>query len=159
MMILYTSQTGHTAAYAAQLAELLGCEAQPFSKGMAAPDVPVIYMGWVMADSIVGLKQVQKRGFKLRAVVAVGMADRDATAVPRLAAHNPMEAPLYYLQGGYAPERVPAPMRLVIRLMAKTMAKNAASEAERLAAQHMREGFATDDREGIKDVAERVRAL
>ena len=110
--IVYTSQTGFTARYAALLAERTGLPCRPLKEAAALP-----------------------RG---AAVCAVGMAAEVEEA--KLRRDNRLEGvPLFYLRGGYAPEKLTgfyrammAPMaRLVSRAPAETEADRAMRDAFR----------------------------
>ena len=55
--IVYTSQTGFTARYAALLAERTGLPCRPLKEAAALPrGTAVIYLGWLCAGGIKGLK-------------------------------------------------------------------------------------------------------
>ena len=72
--IVYTSQTGFTARYAALLAERTGLPCRPLKEAAALPrGTAVIYLGWLCAGGIKGLKGARRR-FRTAAVCAVGMA-------------------------------------------------------------------------------------
>lgn len=116
--IVYTSQTGFTARYAALLAERTGLPCRPLKEAAALPrGTAVIYLGWLCA---------------------VGMAAEVEEA--KLRRDNRLEGvPLFYLRGGYAPEKLTgfyrammAPMaRLVSRAPAETEADRAMRDAFR----------------------------
>ena len=54
--IVYTSQTGFTARYAALLAERTGLPCRPLKEAAALPrGTAVIYLGWLCAGGIKGL--------------------------------------------------------------------------------------------------------
>ena len=118
--MFYTSQTGFTAWYAALLAERTGLPCRPLKEAAALPrGTAVIYLGWLCAGGIKGLKEARRR-FRTAAVCAVGV-------------------PLFYLRGGYAPEKLTgfyrammAPMaRLVSRAPAETETDRAMRDAFR----------------------------
>ena len=70
--IVYTSQTGFTARYAALLAERTGLPCRPLKEAAALPrGTAVIYLGWLCAGGIKGLKGARRR-FRTAAVCAVG---------------------------------------------------------------------------------------
>ena len=132
--IVYTSQTGFTAWYAALLAERTGLPCRPLKEAAALPRQPglaVILVG----DN--GLKEARRR-FRTAAVCAVGMAAEVEEA--KLRRDNRLEGvPLFYLRGGYAPEKLTgfyrammAPMaRLVSRAPAETETDRAMRDAFR----------------------------
>ena len=112
--IVYTSQTGFTARYAALLAERTGLPCRPLKEAAALPrGTAVIYLGWLCAAEVEEAKL--RRDNRLEGV------------------------PLFYLRGGYAPEKLTgfyrammAPMaRLVSRAPAETEADRAMRDAFR----------------------------
>lgn len=72
--IVYTSNTGFTAKYAAMLAKKTGMRVYELksAKNELAAGTPVVYMGWVFAGMVKGLKKAMKR-YDVKAVCAVGM--------------------------------------------------------------------------------------
>ena len=126
--IVYTSQTGFTARYAALLAERTGLPCRPLKEAAALPrGTAVIYLGWLCAGGIKGLKGARRRF-------------RTAAEEAKLRRDNRLEGvPLFYLRGGYAPEKLTgfyrammAPMaRLVSRAPAETEADRAMRDAFR----------------------------
>ena len=117
--IVYTSATGFTRRYARMLGEETGLpvyDAQ--SRSVPPRGTEIVYLGWLMAGSVKGLARA-RRQWNVRAVCAVGMApaqlaegglrDRD-----RLGA-----VPLFYLQGGYAPEKLTGINRVMMGMMTR----------------------------------------
>jgi len=103
--IVYTSETGHTARYAALLAEQTGLPAYSLQEAEAKLNrgEPVFYLGWLMAGSTKGYQEA-KKAFALQGVACVGMArspngflwskaDKSSRMVDG--------ARIFYLQGGY----------------------------------------------------------
>ena len=72
--IVYTSNTGYTAQYARMLEERTGWKVYSLDEawGALAENTPVLYLGWLMASQVKGLKKAQKR-FKICAVCGVCM--------------------------------------------------------------------------------------
>ena len=54
--IVYESNTGFTARYAAMLSQKLGIPAAPLAQALKSlpAGTPVIHMGWLMASSVAG---------------------------------------------------------------------------------------------------------
>ena len=80
--IVYTSCTGNTRRYAYMLGKAANLPVLDLKEANLAPNTPVIYLGWLMAGGVKGLKQARKR-FDVRAVCAVGMAvpSKEGTAM------------------------------------------------------------------------------
>lgn len=129
--LLYTSGTGFTRQYAELIARASGLPAYELGgeTGLDWGD-PVLYLGWICAGGIKGLKKARKR-YGVRAVCSVGMAMPEAGMAKKLAEENQLgDIPLFYLRGGYAPEQLTGLYRLMMKPMAKMVAK-APAENER----------------------------
>ena len=120
--ILYTSATGFTARYARLLSQRTGLPCLPLDRAGELPrSTPVLYLGWLRAGGIVGLKKARAR-LDVRAVCAVGMAPASPEVVNKLAGQNHLEGlPFFYLRGGYAPEKLPGPYKLMMAPMTKAV--------------------------------------
>ena len=78
MFIVYSSNTGHTRQYAQMLSEALDIPAYDLKTVPPTLDgLEAIYMGWLMAGSVVGYAKAAKK-FKIRCVVGVGMTPESA---------------------------------------------------------------------------------
>ena len=124
--IVYTSHTGFTKRYAGMLARASGIPAYDLSqrKELPAPGSGVLYLGWLCAGRIQGLAQARKR-WEVQAVCAVGLAPMPPEGVKGLAAAPRLgSTPLFYLRGGYAPDRVRGMYRLMMQPMLRMTAKS-----------------------------------
>ena len=119
--IVYTSATGFTARYAQMLAGETGLPAFRLEEANAlAPGAPVLCLGWLRAGSVRGLKAARRR-FRVEGVCAVGMAPEADTE--QLRRDNGLEdAPLFYLRGGYAPDKVRGLDRVLMAAMKRHLA-------------------------------------
>lgn len=122
--IVYVSNTGFTARYAAMLSAKLGIPAHPLAWALKElpTGTPVIHMGWLMAGSVKDCRKAAKR-FDIRAVVGVGLGDtgtQDAQA--RKACRLPEDVPVFTVQGGMKQSELQGPYRIAIRLLTKAMA-------------------------------------
>jgi len=108
MTIVYNSKTGHTRQYAEMLAKAARLKAYSMHEALSAlPErEPVVFLGWLMAGHISGIDQAVRR-WNVRCAVGVGMspAGKDVLATISKANYVP-NAPVFYLQGGWAPKRV-----------------------------------------------------
>ena len=130
--IVYTSQCGHTQRYARMLSEKTGVPAYSMKEAREKLQLKdeVFYMGWLMA--IVGVSPQGNGDLWTEARINGGYSDSGGR--------------LFYLQGGYAPEK----LGLIHRMMMKTMARSvirqveargdAATEQERRMAEVFRNG-------------------
>lgn len=124
--IVYTSHTGFTKRYAGMLARASGIPAYDLSQRKELPALGsgVLYLGWLCAGRIQGLAQARKR-WEVQAVCAVGLAPMPPEGVEGLAAaHRLGSTPLFYLRGGYAPDRVRGMYRLMMQPMLRMTAKS-----------------------------------
>lgn len=121
--IVYTSGTGFTRRYAQMLSRAAAIPAYGLESGqLPAAGVSVVYLGWLRAGGIVGLSKARKR-WDVRAVCAVGMAPE--YPLDKLARENKTGSlPLFYVQGGYAPEKLRGIYKLMMGFMTKQMTKN-----------------------------------
>ena len=119
--IVYTSATGFTRQYAGLLSAACGLPAMAL-KGAVPPPGPVLYLGWLRAGSVQGLRSARRR-FPVAGVCAVGMAPPEQADLERLRRANRAEGlPLFYLRGGYAPGRLGWADRLAMAAMEKWLA-------------------------------------
>ena len=122
--IVYVSNTGYTARYAAILSQRLGIPAYTLADAVKAlpAGTPVIYMGWLMAGSVKDCKKTARR-FDVRAVVGVGLGDTGAQdEQARKACALPADVPVFTVQGGMDITKLRGPYRFVIRMLTKVMA-------------------------------------
>lgn len=122
--IVYTSNTGYTAAYADLLAQRTDLPLYPLAEARKAlpQGTPVLYMGWLMAGSVKDYKKAAKH-FSVRAVCGVGLGDTGAQDdAARKACGLPADAPVFTLQGGMDHQRLQGPYRFAIKMLTKGMA-------------------------------------
>lgn len=141
--LLYTSATGFTRRYAQLLSDRTGLPLCDLSGG-PLPDrgAPVLYLGWLCAGGIKGLKKACAR-YDVRAVCAVGMAPAEEAYTAKLRRENGADSlPFFYLRGGYAPEKLTGAYRLMMVSISK-MASKAPAEDE--SARAMKDAFQGGD--------------
>ncbi|NBI67490.1 hypothetical protein D1646_11845 [Pseudoflavonifractor sp. 60] len=122
MVIVYRSNTGFTQEYA----EMLGKaeKMKVFSVAEAEDGVPpgenVFYMGPLMAGHISGVDQAVKK-FTVKGVCGVGMSLASQQLLDALAKANYVpNAPIFYLQGGWAPRKVSWLKRRMVNMVTKS---------------------------------------
>lgn len=121
--IVYVSNTGYTARYAAILSEKLGIPAHTLADAQKTlpAGTPIIYMGWLMAGSVKDCKKAAKR-FGIQAVIGVGLGDTGAQdEAARKACALPADVPVFTVQGGMDINKLRGPYKLVIRMLTKAM--------------------------------------
>ena len=122
-VIVYVSNTGFTARYAAMLSEKLALPAYPLGEAMKTlpAGTPVIHMGWLMAGSVVGCKKAAQR-FAIEAVIGVGLGDTGAQDdAARKACKLPADVPVFTVQGGMDHAKLKGGFKMGISLLTKVM--------------------------------------
>ena len=141
--IVYVSNTGYTARYAAILSEKLGLPAHTLADAQKTlpAGTPIVYMGWLMAGSVKDCKRAAKR-FDVQAVVGVGLGDTGAQdEAARKACALPADVPVFTVQGGMDITKLRGPYKLVIKLLTRAMAsKKDASPGEARMAELLQSG-------------------
>lgn len=108
MVIVYRSDTGFTKAYAEMLgrAEKMKVCTLAEAQGKVGPGETVFFMGPLMAGHISGIDKAVKQ-FAVRGVCGVGMSPPSRQVLETLSRANYVSgASIFYLQGGWAPQKV-----------------------------------------------------
>lgn len=132
MNIVYCSRTGYTQEYAQLLgrAEKLRVYNLEEAKNQLEPGEEIFYLGPLMGGSIVGWKEVRKR-FAPAGVCGVGMSAPVPQVAEDLARRNETgELPLFYLQGGWAPDRVGWLKRHMVQLVTRSIRRQLEEKGE-----------------------------
>ena len=131
-VILYTSNTGFTAQYAALLSEQTGLPCFSLkAAGHIQPGTPILYLGWLMAGNVQGYKEAAKK-YTICAVCGVGMgATGSQIADVRKANALPDEMPVFVLQGGFDRKRLHGIYKLMMTVMKNTVGKSLARKPDR----------------------------
>ena len=128
-VIVYTSNTGHTAEYSKMLGAKIGLPV--YSLNEAAKKLQkgteIIYLGWLFANNIKGYKKATKK-YKISAICAVGLCDT-GTAVAEVRKANSIseETPLFTIQGGMDKTK----LRGINKFMINMLTKGLSSKKER----------------------------
>lgn len=136
--IVYTSNTGATARYAAILGEQTGLPVYPLNEAThtLAKGTPILYLGWLMASRVSGYAKAAKR-YAVQATVGVGLCDSGtAIAETRRANRIPDTVPVFTAQGGLVREKLQTPYRVAINMLTRGMAakKDRTADEERMLA-------------------------
>lgn len=99
--IVYKSNAGHTKRYAQMLSDKLEIPSYSVkeAKRKLKKDDGIIYLGWLFAGKIKGLKKALKR-YKINCCGAVGAYPSTKEYVKNLRKANKITLPLFYMQGG-----------------------------------------------------------
>lgn len=123
--IVYTSNTGYTARYAAMLARETGLPAYDLQAACRElpKGTPVIYLGWLMASMVMGYRKAAKR-FIIKTVCGVGMCHTGTLlSEVRKANRLPEKLPLFTLQGGMDHSRLTGIYKKMIQTLIWFMEK------------------------------------
>lgn len=131
MVIIYESKTGFTKKYADMLATAIGVKAYTTKEiGNIQHGEEVIFLGWIKAGKVQGLKKV--RPFNLKAVCASGTADVAKPDEQIMAANNGVaDIPFFYLQGGCLPlGQLKGMDKLLLTMFARMLKNNNTQESQ-----------------------------
>lgn len=122
MVIVYQSHTGFTKEYAQMLgkAEKLKTYTLEEASHQLLSNTQVFYMGPLTAGHIDGLDRAMKR-YAIQGVCGVGMSQPGGGVMASLRRSNYVgEAPLFYLQGGWAPKKVGWLKRRMVNMVTRS---------------------------------------
>lgn len=123
MVIVYKSNTGFTKEYAEMLAKAEQMKHYELSQAQKelGRETEVLFMGPLMAGHIQGIDQAVK-SFNVKAACGVGMTPPGSPSLSSLSKANYVpNAPIFYLQGGYAPKKVGWLKRRMVNMATKSM--------------------------------------
>ena len=131
--IVYTSNTGYTAQYAALLAKKTRLHA--YAMNEALEKVPegsaVIYMGWIMAGKIQGFITAAKH-YRVTAVCGVGMNPTGSQiATVRQVNSLGADMPVFTLQGGLNMDKLHGFKKLILKSIGGTMGRQLLAKQDR----------------------------
>lgn len=161
-IVIYQSSTGFTKQYAEWIAEALACRAVSIKEASPtdiAENDTVIFGGWIMGSGIVGYDKVKEQPAKGLIVFAVGMsADNKEVRESIVAANNLGETPFFYMPGGLHFSRLNFFVRLMLKLMKKSISKKEEKTAQdRYAEQMIGKDFDISDKKYIQELVEFVK--
>lgn len=121
--VVYTSNTGHTKAYAWMIADKMDLgtfELREATKELEK-GTPIVYFGWLCANTIKGYKKASKY-FDIKMVCAVGLCDT-GTAIDAVRKANsiPEDIPVFTLQGGMDKTKLHGINKFMIKTLIKVM--------------------------------------
>jgi len=121
MVIVYRSNTGFTQEYAAMLGRAAQMKVLPLAGAAGKVSEPVFYMGPLMAGHISGIDLAVKK-FSVKGACGVGMSPASQQVLETLAKANYTNgAPIFYLQGGWAPKKVGWLKRRMVGMATKSI--------------------------------------
>ena len=132
MDVVYCSHTGYTREYAQLLgrAERLRVYSLEEARNQLEPGGQVFFFGPLMAGTVTGLKEARRR-FDVLGVCGVGMSPPSPQVLETLARRNETgELPLFYLQGGWAPDRVGWLKRHMVQMVTRSIRRQLEEKGE-----------------------------
>ncbi len=133
MVIIYTSNTGFTQQYANLLAEKTGYAVYTLAEAKKTLEkgTEAIYLGWLMAGHIQGLDKAVRR-FQIKAACGVGLSLPSRNTLDTLAKSNyAPNAPLFYLPGGYNPDKLKGIRRAMLNIVLSGIRQKLAAKQSR----------------------------
>lgn len=121
--IVYSSLTGSCEKYAKLLSAKLHVPASPLKKAYVRSGGRVIYIGWLFAGKIVGLKKAAEL-FDIAAVVQVGMGPVTDGGADICRENNAIagDVEVFCRQGAFDLNKLPLPLKLIMKLKNKEIA-------------------------------------
>ena len=131
MVIVYRSNTGFTREYAEMLGKAEKMKVCSLSQAEGTVNEPVFYMGPLMAGHIAGIDQAMKH-FTVKGVCGVGMSPASPQVRGTLSKANYVPgAPIFYLQGGWAPKKVSWLKRRMVGMATKSIRESLRDKGSR----------------------------
>lgn len=124
--IVYTSNTGHTEAYARMLGSETGLPVYTLSEAeeKLPADAQIFYMGWLMSGAVKGYKQAAKR-YQVCGLCGVGMGATGSQLNDVKKANGlKQDLPVFTLQGGFDMAKLRGVYKLMMAAVSKTIAKS-----------------------------------
>ncbi len=155
--IVYVSNTGSAKAYAQMLSEKTGFSAYDFRDCGSVPEgAEIIFIGWVMAGALQGLKEAREKFGSLKAVIAVGMMKSEKQDIT-LKEKNAITEPFFSLPGAFDMKKLTGMYKMMMGMMVKMM-KSKLGEMDdpksKEVAQKFEEGFDMVDEKHLTEVLE-----
>lgn len=116
--IVYSSCTGSCKKYAQLISDATNLPAYSLKEFKQQKNKrPIAYVGWLFGGMIVGLNKARRSG-RVEAVCQVGMGP-DMPALEGIARQknrlNDKTVPVFYLQGSFNLNKLPLPMKLIMK--------------------------------------------
>ncbi len=133
MVIVYRSNTGFTREYAEMLgrAEKIKVYSVTEAERSLESGTEIFYMGPLMAGHIEGVDQAVKR-YQVRGVCGVGLSPSGRQVLETISRANYVpNAPIFYLQGGWAPKKVGWLQRRMVGMATRGLRQSLQQKRER----------------------------
>jgi len=145
-IIIYTSKTGYTEQYAQMLSEALACKAvqsKELSQLKLEDYDTIVYGGGIRSLKINGLKHILPKLKLLQGkrivLFAVGATENNkinnASLHEKNIEDNHLDYPMFYMQGGFDPDRLGLFMRFMLHRVEKNLHKKELNNPDNLTTQ------------------------
>lgn len=123
--IIYCSNAGSAKRYAELLSEKTGMSCVPFSKRESvSPDEKIVFIGWILAGAIQGLKETRERFTDIAAVCGVGMM-KSEKSTEEVKEKNAITEPYFFLTGDFDISKLKGMYKMMMGMMMKMMKSKA----------------------------------
>ncbi len=155
--IVYVTNTGSSKTYAEMLSEKTGYNAYSLADSGSVPEgSEVIFIGWVMAGAVQGLKEAREKFGNLKAVIAVGMMKGEKQDAD-IKEKNAITEPFFSLPGAFDINKLTGMYKMMMGMMVKMM-KSKLKESDDPKAKEVvekfQEGFDMIDEKHLDSVLE-----
>lgn len=123
MVIVYKSYTGFSKRCAELISSGTGLPTLELKSALKGNDRDIIYVASLRAERVAKLKKALRK-FNVKAVVSVGLTVGGEGFTAHLKELNRVDAPFFYVQGGYNPTTVRGFSKLIMNGIAKSIAKS-----------------------------------
>ncbi len=119
--IIYCSNTGSAKKYAEALSAKTGFECIDIAqRDSVSPDEEIIFIGWVMAGALQGLKEVRESFKNIKLICAVGMMKSDK-AFEDMKKKNAIEENCFFLTGDFSMDKLKGMYKMMMGMMLKML--------------------------------------
>lgn len=119
--IIYCTNSGSAKRYAEFLSEKTGLPCVDIKKrSTVSADEEIVFIGWIMAGALQGLKEVREDFANIKAICGVGMMKSDK-ATEETKAKNGITEPYFFLTGDFDINKLTGMYKMMMGMMMKMM--------------------------------------
>lgn len=119
--IIYCSNSGSAKKYAELLSEKTGMPCVDIKKrSTVSADEEIIFIGWIMAGAIQGLKEIREDFASIKAICGVGMM-KSEKATEEAKEKNGITEPYFFLTGDFDINKLTGMYKMMMGMMMKMM--------------------------------------
>ncbi len=119
--IIYCSNSGSAKRYAELLSEKTGFSCVDIKKrSTVSADEEIIFIGWIMAGVLQGLKEIREDFTSIKAICGVGMM-KSEKATEETKAKNGITEPYFFLTGDFDMNKLTGMYKMMMGMMLKMM--------------------------------------